>query len=92
MPLEMEWDETKRASNIRKHGPDFPDAAFVFSGPHLRRLTPTVGMEERWLGIGTLGGRHVTIIFTHRGGATRIISMRRARRDETRDHHAAFGG
>jgi uncharacterized DUF497 family protein len=33
--MKSEWDETKRMTNIRKHGIDFIDASAVFNGDML---------------------------------------------------------
>jgi len=30
MDIELEWDESKRRANLRKHGVDFADAVGVF--------------------------------------------------------------
>jgi uncharacterized DUF497 family protein len=31
--MRFEWDENKNQLNLRKHGVDFRDAAYVFSDP-----------------------------------------------------------
>jgi len=33
----FEWDEAKRAANLRKHGIDFRDAGLVFAGATVTR-------------------------------------------------------
>jgi uncharacterized DUF497 family protein len=47
--------------------------------------------EERWMATGLIQGRHATVVYTLRGEAIRIISLRRARHDERDAHQAAFG-
>jgi hypothetical protein len=88
--LEFRWDETKRLANLRKHGLDFRDAGRVMLGPVVNRISPR-GSEIRLVSIGTLDGRLVAIVWTPRDGQVRIISMRRARREETREYHELYG-
>lgn len=82
--MEFEWDPAKDAANLEKHGLGFDEAVLVFVDP--ARLEedstrPTDG-EERSKAIGRVGANTVTVIFTERDGRRRIISARRARRDE----------
>ncbi len=82
----VEWDEAKAAGNRRKHGIDFDDALEVFYGTGLLRRSDRKG-EERWLAIGETEGRVVTVVFTWRGDTLRIISARRARKNERRAYY-----
>jgi hypothetical protein len=82
----VEWNEDKAASNRRKHGIDFDEAIEVFYGTSLLRRSDR-HTEERWLAIGESEGRVVTVVFTWRGDALRIISARRARRNEKRAYY-----
>lgn len=79
----VEWNEQKAASNRAKHGIDFDEAVEVFYGTSLLRRSDG-NTEERWLAIGETEGRVVTVVFTWRGDTLRIISARRARRNERR--------
>jgi uncharacterized DUF497 family protein len=82
----VEWDAEKAASNRRKHGIDFDEAIQVFYGPIL--LYRSDRKEEgRWLAIGESEGRVIAVAFTWRGDRLRIISARRARRNEKRAYH-----
>jgi len=36
--MELEWDEEKRATNVRVHGVDFLAASLVFESPMLERV------------------------------------------------------
>jgi uncharacterized protein len=76
----FEWDSNKREVNLRKHGIDFEDAIEVFDGPILVRRSDRE--EERWVAIGSLENRLVAIVFTRRTDVIRIISARRARKNE----------
>jgi uncharacterized DUF497 family protein len=82
----VEWNEEKAASNRRKHGIDFDEAIEIFYGTSLLRRSDR-NDEERWLAIGESEGRVVTVVFTWRGDTLRIISARRARRNERRAYH-----
>jgi len=84
--MTIEWDETKRRANIRKHGLDFADAWQTFAGPMVLGLDTQADYgEDRWQGIGMLQGRVVVAVFTERGPDTiRLISFRKADRDETK--------
>ncbi len=82
----VEWNEEKAASNRHKHGIDFDEAIEIFYGPSLLRRSNR-NTEERWLAIGETEGRVVTVVFTWRGDALRIISARRARRNEKRAYY-----
>ena len=82
----IEWDEEKAASNRRKHGIDFDEAIEVLYGASLLRRSERK-LEERWIAIGESEGRVIAVIFTWRGTALRIISARRARRNEKRAYH-----
>jgi uncharacterized protein len=82
--MEFEWDPAKEASNELKHGIGFVDAATVFDDPyHLEEESTKVEHgEERRRAIGTIRSIVVTVIYTDREGRRRIISARRARKDE----------
>lgn len=60
----FEWDERKRRSNLEKHGLDFVDVSAVFDDPHV--VVPSVhkSEEERFLAVGLLEGRYVTVVYT----------------------------
>jgi uncharacterized DUF497 family protein len=82
----IEWNEDKAESNLRKHGIDFDEAIEIFYGTSLLRRSDR-NAEERWLAIGETEGRVITVVFTWRGDAIRIISARRARTNERRAYY-----
>ena len=82
----FEWDETKRQSNLRNHDIDFQDARRVIDGATFIRQSDRKG-EIRYMVYGFLDQEEVVIICTFRGDSCRIISARRARRDERRKYH-----
>ena len=61
---------------------DFDEAQELWSDPD-RIIAPTLaGPELRFLAIGKIEGRVWTAVFTWRENRVRIISVRRARKDE----------
>ena len=90
-PRAFEWDEHKNSLNRAKHGLDFEDAVEIFYGPTLLRSSDRKS-EERWIAIGYLQDRLIAVIFTQRGDVLRIISARRARKNEERAYRNAEMG
>jgi uncharacterized protein len=83
----------KRAANLAKHGVDFVDAAGIFAGPTLEwRDLRQDYREERWIAVGMVNRRELTVVYTLRGQHRRIISARRAHRNERRTYRAAYPG
>ncbi len=87
----FEWDETKRLATLNKHGIDFIDAVEVFAQPHLR-LPARSDIELRATAIGIIDGIFIAVIYTMRGDVTRIVTVRRARRDERESYQAHVAG
>jgi uncharacterized protein len=75
--MELEWDETKRSLTLTHRGLDFSDANLVFEGRQLTLEDDRVEYgETRYQTIGRLRDRMVMVVWTPRGQARRIISMR----------------
>ena len=89
--MRFEWDERKRRSNLEKHGLDFFDVSEVFEAPHVVVPSAYEGEEERFLAIGIFAGRFVTVVYTTRSEAIRIISFRRARHEERQKYQELYG-
>ena len=85
--MNFDWDEEKNEENIGKHGLDFHDAWEVFAFPRLELLDERRDYgEARVICIGILSAYIVTLIYTQRENDTiRLISLRRARRNERRE-------
>lgn len=86
----FEWDEVKREANLVKHGVDFVDAVEVFADPlRIERIdTRREYREGRRQVIGRVGDQVVFVVYTLRGEARRVISARKASRDERRAYLA----
>lgn len=81
--LRFEWDEAKRRSNLRRHGIDFAAVAEVFENASSTVLDDRYDYgEERFLTLGLLKGRVVAVSHTWKDDVIRIISARRASKDE----------
>lgn len=91
--MDFEWDEKKRLSNITKHGLDFIDVWQLFEDKHIAGMAkPGSDGEQRFLATGFIHGICVTGIYTVRNNVTRIISLRKARRNEQKQHQALHNG
>jgi uncharacterized protein len=93
----FEWDQTKAASNLRKHGVSFETAVRVFADPYaLVEQDRTENGEERWQTIGNVEGV-VMLLVAHTVSeqeeieVIRIISARRANRRERRRYEEENG-
>jgi uncharacterized DUF497 family protein len=86
----FEWDPTKAANNLRKHGVSFQTAARVFADPYaLVEQDRIENGEERWQTIGVVEGVLMLMVahaVREQGDieVIRIISARRANRRERR--------
>lgn len=80
--MEFEYDARKSKSNQAKHGIDFNAAQALWDDPHLLEIPARTEGEPRWLLIGKISGEHWSAVVTYRNGATRIISVRRSRKEE----------
>jgi uncharacterized protein len=80
--MRFEYDRVKSLSNKAKHGVDFDEAQQLWSDPNCVFAPTFAGPESRFLAIGKIGGRIWTAVFTWRGDHVRLISVRRARKDE----------
>jgi len=81
--MKIEWHEEKRKSNLQKHGLDFSDAGEVFSGATFTFEDTRYDYgEQRFVTIGLLYDDVVVIVHTESSTQMRIISMRRAGKNE----------
>jgi hypothetical protein len=79
----FEWDESKRLTNIEKHGIDFRQALNVFSDPRSFEYRSRGNHDEqRCVLVGLAGKRLIAVIYVVRGLKIRIISARAARNEE----------
>jgi uncharacterized protein len=85
--MNFEWDDTKRKLNIEKHGIDFIGAPAVFTGYTLTIQDDRYDYgEERFVTFGILDGRVVVVIHTEINNSIRIISIRKATKNEEKEY------
>jgi hypothetical protein len=84
--MEFEWDDKKNNANIGKHGISFEEAAEIFDYLIHETVDTRADYEEtRYIGIGRNQYFVIlTVVYAERGDATRIISARRATKQEKR--------
>ena len=86
--MEIEFDEAKRMRTLAARGLDFADAGFLFAGVHATRPDARKDYgEPRFQTLGFIHGHAAMAVWTPRGKARRIISMRYAHEHEAQ----AFG-
>jgi uncharacterized DUF497 family protein len=92
MAFTFEWDPQKAATNARKHGVTFDEAATAFGDPFgLMVDDPRHSDTERravLLAYAQSGGL-LAVMFTERGDRLRLISARTATRRERRHYEEA---
>jgi len=88
--MKYEYDPTKNAANLAKHGIALSNAALlnwerVYTYPDTRH---DYG-EVRMIGLALLGARLHTVVFVDRGDVRRIISLRKSHKKEVKTyvHH-----
>lgn len=90
--MKFEWDEGKRQADLKRHGIDFGRAMESWKRPVLEFPSlQTQHGEPRLLAIGLTDSRCITVVFTWRGDARRIVSVRRARKNEREEYEAHLG-
>ena len=89
--MQFEWDDEKDRKNIAKHGISFRTAILVFKDQNrLEKYDEAHSLDEdRYLTIGVIGGTFmvVTVVYTERPEAIRIISARRATKAEKEEYY-----
>ena len=89
--VRFEWDPGKGAANVAKHDIDFATAARAFSEPMLRRPDDRRDYgEERWIALAMIDGIVIVIVYTVRSERIRIISARKANRNEKKTYEQAI--
>ena len=78
------WDETKRKSNLKKHGLDFRDAYLVYENPD--KCTYDASREDEYrlmdVALAVVKGKLLTLVYTEVDDEVRVISFRNASREE----------
>jgi len=83
--MRFEWDEAKRRSNLRDHRIDFAavEKERIFAGDTVTLLDDRFEYgERRFLTLGMLKEKVVAIIHTETDEVVRLISVRKASKNE----------
>lgn len=83
--MRFEWDEVKRRSNLRYHEIDFVAVVKerIFEGETFTRMDDRFDYgERRFLTLGLLKGKVVAIAHTQTDEVIRLISVRKASKNE----------
>jgi uncharacterized DUF497 family protein len=85
--MKFEWDAAKNNINIEKHGIDFNDAKLILNG-----LTVTVEddridyHERRFVTLGMMFDNVISVVHTESVEKIRIISARKATKNEQKEY------
>ncbi|MBX3069034.1 MAG: BrnT family toxin [Thermomicrobiales bacterium] len=90
--MRIEWDEAKRLRNIEKHDIDFVYAQRAFDGRPVLTMRSAYVEETRWITTTVIDDLFITVIWTQREDAIRIISARRGRNAEKRAYRQLHPG
>lgn len=86
--MEFEWDPVKEARNLEKHGISFVAGAQALASGPVFEFQSDRGNEPRWIAVGMHPATQqvIAVVYTIREGRYRIISVRRARKNEEEDY------
>ena len=89
--MKITFDPAKREATLTERGLDFADAAVIFAGRELTvEDTRRNYGEPRFQTVGFLQGRMVMVVWTPRGEARHIISMRKCNVKEQARYRQRF--
>ncbi len=80
--MELEFDPRKSASNKKKHGINFVEARVLWDDPDRLEVPALTQRENRLVLIGKIADTHWSAVWTLRAEKARIISVRRAQKEE----------
>lgn len=90
--MRITFDPSKRERTLAERGLDFAQAAAVFDGDHLTFEDDRQDYgERRLITIGRLTDQMVVLVWTPRGEARHVISMRKANDREQRRYEDRLG-
>ena len=91
--MKITFDPRKRQLTLAERDLDLAQAGAVFAGPTLMHADDRADYgEARFITIGYLDERMVIVVWTRRGDAYRIISMRKANDREQKIYQARLLG
>jgi uncharacterized DUF497 family protein len=91
--MRITFNRAKREQTLRARGIDFDDARHVFADRTVDQKDDRADYGEvRMQTVGYLNGRMMMIVWTQRGVARRIISMRKCNAKEQKKFRVQFQG
>lgn len=85
--MKITYDPEKRKVTLDHRELDFDDAADLFASVHYTQLDQRRDYgEDRQISVGLIGNDTIVIVWTQRDDSRRIISMRKADRDERQQY------
>ncbi len=91
--MRFTWDEKKRQINIRKHAIDFTELTTVFQKPMIVKIDDREDYgETRLIALGDMTGTIVILVYTESKNTVRLISARRATKNETNTYFKKIYG
>jgi uncharacterized protein len=77
--MRLTWDENKRQKVLSERGLDFAQAAELFASQHFTDQDSRIDYgEDRYCSVGLLSQRLCVLVWTPRGNAVHVISLRKA--------------
>ena len=80
--MDFEFDASKSRANLDKHGIDFVASQKLWEDEDRLEIPARTEDEPRYVLIAALGQKLWSACFTYRKGRIRLISVRRARKEE----------
>ncbi len=85
--MPFEFDPVKSAANRAKHGLDFVQAQAIWQDENRLEITAFSSTEPRFQVLGLVAGKLWSAFITYRNHNIRLISVRRARKNEHALYH-----
>lgn len=89
MEKRLDWDETKRLSNLKKHGLDFVDAGMVLDSRYRLDIQVIRNGEYRTMSLSYVMNRLAvfTVVHVDRESIVRVVSFRPASEIESEAYY-----
>jgi uncharacterized DUF497 family protein len=92
LAVKITCDPAKREATLRERGLDFLDAVGLFEGDHINVVDDRFDYGEvRYQAVGYLEGRMMMVVWTPRGEARHVISMRKCNDREQKRYRQRLG-
>lgn len=92
LAVKITYDPAKREATLRERNLDFASAGLVFEGRHINVPDTRFAYgEARFQAVGYLYGRMVMVVWTPRGAARHVISMRKCNDRERKRYEERLG-